>query len=70
VAGYVADVGLGVGAQSRANARHLAIREGDVGHGVELLRGIDHAAAAQDEIVTHGRVLHPRRASADINPLA
>jgi len=70
VAGYVADVGFGVGAQSRPDARHLAVREGDVGHRVELLRGIDHAAAAQDEIVAHGRTLRPRRARVAINPSA
>src|SRR5262249_8915010 len=67
VAGYVADIGFGIGAQSRADARHLAVRERDVGHGVELLRRIDHAAAAQDEVVTRGRILQPRRASVAIN---
>ena len=69
-AGYVVDVGLGVGAQSRADARHLAVREGDVGHDVEFLGGIDDAATAQDEIVAHSRTLRTRRARVAINPSA
>ena len=60
-AGYIADVGFGIGAQRGPDARHLAPGEGDVGHRVELLRRIDHAAAAQDEIIGHRRILRARR---------
>ena len=39
-----------------ADARDLAAGEGDVGDGVELLRGSIDAAAAKDEIVGHGGI--------------
>ena len=61
-AGYIADVGFGVGAQRGPDARDLAAGESDVGHRVELLRRIDHAAAAQDEIIGHRRILRARAA--------
>jgi hypothetical protein len=47
------DFGSRIGLQVRPDPGDLARREGDVGHGIELLRGIDHASAAQDEVVGH-----------------
>jgi hypothetical protein len=52
-AGRVANVGVGIGFQSRSNPSHLALRERDIGHGVKLLRRIDHAASSQEEIIGH-----------------
>src|SRR5262245_24295207 len=56
-AGYVANVGAGRGLQPRSDARDLALREGDIGDGVELLRRVDHAAAPKDEVVSHSGAL-------------
>ena len=52
-AGHVADVGAGAAFEAWADAGDLAAGKGDVGDGIELLRGVDHPAAAQDEIVGH-----------------
>jgi hypothetical protein len=66
-AGDIADVGLRLRAQPRSDAGDLAIGEGDVHYGIELLRGIDHTAAAQDEIEAHRQILRARRPREDIN---
>jgi hypothetical protein len=55
-AGDVAHVGIGIALQSGADARHLALRERDVGHRVELLRRIDDPAAAQNEVIRHAGI--------------
>jgi len=68
-AGNVAHVGFGIRAQSRPNANDLTARKCNIGHGIELLRGIDHAAAAQDEVVAH-RILRARHLSSAINRAA
>src|SRR5262249_60462631 len=65
-AGYIADVGFAIGAERGADARPPAARESDVSHRVELLRWIDDAAAAQDEVIDHRRILHARRASSPL----
>src|SRR5262245_43695778 len=52
-AGHVANVGAGIALQARCDPRHFAPRESDIGYGVELLRRVDHAAAAEDEVVSH-----------------
>ena len=54
-AGHVPDVGSGIGLQVGADAGDLALREGDIGHGIEPLRGIDQTRFSQDEVVGHGK---------------
>ena len=51
-AGHVAVV-RSLGVQVGADAGDLAVCEGYVGHGIELLRGIDQARPSQDEVVGH-----------------
>src|SRR5262249_50697464 len=36
-AGYVANVGIGIGFQFQSDARHLALRECDISHRIQLL---------------------------------
>src|SRR6516165_4575383 len=52
-AGHVANVGTGIRFEARSDAGDFTLRECDVVCGIKLLRRIDHAAPAQDEIVTH-----------------
>ena len=49
----VAHVGLGIALEIGRDLGDLAAREGHVHHPVDALRGVDHAAAAQDEVVGH-----------------
>ena len=51
---HVAHHSPGAALQLGADLGDLAAREGHVAHGIELLRGIDHASSPQDEIVGHG----------------
>ena len=53
VARHVAHIGSGIGLELASDHGDLAAREGDVRHGIELLRGVDHPAAAQDQIERH-----------------
>ena len=68
--GDVADLGLGICLQPRSDAGDFAVREGDVRYCIEFLRGIDHPAAAQDQVVAHRQILRVRRPREDINPSA
>ena len=54
-AGHLANVAR-FGRKARSDARDFAVGEGHIGHGIELLRGVDHSAAAQNEVVGHGTV--------------
>ena len=47
----VADVGLGACRQLVADGGYLAARKGDIGHAVEVLRRVDDARAAQDQVM-------------------
>src|SRR5271156_3987477 len=53
---YVADLGAVV-FEALAYFRHLSAGEGDVGDPVEILRRVDDATVAEDEIESHGSVL-------------
>ena len=53
VARHVAHVGSGIGLELVSDHGHLAAGEGDIRHGVELLGGVDHPTAAQDQIERH-----------------
>ena len=50
---HVAHLGA-VGFEALADCRHLSAGEGDVGDAVEILRGVDDATVAEDEIESHG----------------
>src|ERR1700722_11249537 len=50
---YVADL-VTFGFEALAYFRHLSAGEGDVGDAVEILRGVDDATVAEDEIESHG----------------
>ena len=47
-AGAIDDLGFG-GVDTSARAGHLAVREQEIAHAVEALRGIEQPAAAQDD---------------------
>ncbi len=49
----VAHGGRGIRLQAAADLRHLAVGKRDVADRVEPLRGVDHAAAAQDQVERH-----------------
>src|SRR5262249_13095432 len=53
----ITDVGPGIAFQSWADALHLAAGKRPVGYRVELLRRVDDAAAAQNQVVAHSRSL-------------
>ena len=50
---HVADFGA-FGFEALAYFRHLSAGEGDVGDAVDILRGVDDATVAEDEIESHG----------------
>ena len=52
---YIANVGVGAAFEVVADRGDLAAGEGDVRHAVSLLRRIDDAPAAQDQIISHSR---------------
>jgi hypothetical protein len=52
-AGEVADLSAGVGGEIGRDPGDLAAGERDVGHGIELLRGIDDTRPSQDEVIGH-----------------
>jgi hypothetical protein len=57
VARHVAHVGPGIGLELASDHNHLAVGEGDIRHGVELLGWVDYPAAAQDQINGHWNLL-------------
>ena len=57
VARHVAHVGSRIGLELVSDRGHLAAGKGDIRHGVELLGGVDHPAAAQDQIERHCSLL-------------
>jgi len=54
---YVAHVGTRIGLEPVSDHGHLAGGKGDIRHGIELLGRVDHPAAAQDQIESHGNLL-------------
>src|SRR5712675_1427884 len=48
VARYVAHLGRRIGPELVSDHNYLAAGKGYIGYGVQLLRGVDHPAAAQD----------------------
>ncbi|GMO90059.1 hypothetical protein BwSH17_77590 [Bradyrhizobium ottawaense] len=52
----VAHLGARVGLEGAADRRHLAAGKGDIGHGIELLGGVDHPPPAQDQVERHRRL--------------
>ncbi len=54
---HVAHVGARIGLEPVSDHDHLAGGEGDIRYGVELLGGINHPAAAQDQIEGHCNLL-------------
>src|SRR5450631_2517905 len=54
---YVAHVGFRIDTELVSDPDHLAGGEGDIRHGVELLRGVNHPTAAQDQIERHRNLL-------------
>jgi len=50
---YIAHLGPALGLQCVSDYGHLAVGEADIRDGVEFLRGIDNASAAQDQIKGH-----------------
>jgi hypothetical protein len=50
---HVADVRSRIGLELGSDLGDLAVGEGDVRHGVKLLRRVNHPAAAQDQIESH-----------------
>ena len=50
---HIPHLGCRIGLQFASDRCHLAGGEADILHGVELLRGINHPAAAQDQIERH-----------------
>ena len=42
-----------VGVERVADHGHLARGESDIGHGIELLRGIDDTRLSQNEVISH-----------------
>jgi hypothetical protein len=44
------------GLQLASDRGHLAVGEGDIGCGIKLLRRIDQAATAQDQVKWHRRL--------------
>jgi hypothetical protein len=63
-AGKIADLGAGVGGKVGRYARDFAAGERDVGHGIELLRGINDTRSSQNEIIGHRDSLLATRAAA------
>ena len=56
MAGDIPNLGAGIRLEMGAHGGDLAVREGDIHHGVDFLRRIDDAPAAQDEIGVHGNL--------------
>ena len=54
---HVAHVGSRIDLELVSDLGHLAGGEGDIRHGVELLGGVNHPAAAQDQIERHSNLL-------------
>ncbi len=57
VARHVAHIGSRIGLEPVSDHDHFAGGEGNIRHGVELLGGVDHPAAAQDQIERHCNLL-------------
>src|SRR5262249_13908293 len=53
VTGHVPHCRAGIGLQSRPDPRHLASRKAYIDHLVELLRGVDDASLAENEVICH-----------------
>src|ERR1700676_2816046 len=50
---HVAHIGSRIDLELVSDHDHLARGEGDIRYGIELLGGVNHAAAAQDQIESH-----------------
>jgi hypothetical protein len=54
---HVAHIGSGIGPELASDHDHFATGEGDIRHSVKLLGGVNHPAAAQDQIERHCHLL-------------